>query len=85
MHAILAATSEIDPKAVIDLFLSPLAVMASITTFFTGFNAALAVALREDRDELQYAVNVGIARGFFAAIVPAGFAFFAALDALPGS
>jgi hypothetical protein len=74
------------PRAyeLLDAFLVPAAVNASIITSMSGFFAAAALVSRAGRadvyDELAKAVNVGLALGFLMAPMPTLYGFVVALD-----
>jgi hypothetical protein len=71
-------------QELLDAFLVPAAVNASLITSVSGFFAAVALVTRAGRadvyEELARAVNVGLAAGFLMAPLPTLYGLIVALD-----
>jgi len=71
-------------RELLDVFLAPAAVNASLITSVSGFFAAVALVTHAGRsgvyDELARQVNIGLALGFLIAPLPTLFTLVVALD-----
>jgi hypothetical protein len=76
--------AELRAAELLDAFLVPAAVNASLITSMSGFFAAAALVTHAGRpnayEELAKAVNVGLAAGFLMAPLPTLYALVVALD-----
>jgi hypothetical protein len=80
------ATASTDARLLLDAFLAPAAVNASLITSVSGFFAAAALVSSAGRtdvyDQLARAVNYGLAAGFLIAPLPTLFSLVIALQSV---
>lgn len=77
------ASSNVDPTKVTNVLLSPFTVVGGITAFTAGAHAAWELAFGTGlREDLQAAINYGIARGFIVGAAPALLALAGAVASL---
>jgi hypothetical protein len=78
-----AVATNVDPTQVTNALLAPFTVIGSVTGFVAGLHAAWELAFGSgDADDVQAAINFGIARGFIGAALPAVAALVGALASL---
>lgn len=82
----LLSSAAADSRALLDAFLAPAAVNASLITSVSGFFAAAALASSAGRpdvyDQLARAVNYGLAAGFLIAPLPTLYSLVIALQSV---
>jgi hypothetical protein len=79
----LVSANNVDPATLTNALLSPFTVIGTITAFTAGVHAAWELSFGTGAsDDLQTAINFGIARGFIAAAIPSIVAFIGALASL---
>jgi hypothetical protein len=77
------AASNVDPTVLTNALLAPFTVIGAVTAFIAGAHAAWELSFGAgSRDDLQAAINFGVARGFILGAVPAIVAFGGALASL---